>query len=67
MYRPGQTLRVPGGLDSQISRKSAHKGGRVVSPTYRPLPQEIFLILISVQSVAGRIMSKKNFSDIIGN
>ena len=49
-YRPGQDLRVSGVWGSQISRQLPHEGDRVISPTYGlPLPQKIFLVLISVR------------------
>ena len=49
LYRLGQAQRFPRGWGSQISRQLEHEGGKV-SPTHRPpLPQEIFLVLISVR------------------
>jgi hypothetical protein len=53
LNRSGLALRIPEVWDSHISRHSAHENGKVVSPTHRPpLPQEIFVVLISL---TGRI------------
>ena len=48
---PLQALTGPGGWGSQISRQSAHEGGKVVSLMHRPPlpPKEVFLVLISVR------------------
>ena len=49
-YRPGQARRDPEVWGSQISRQSAHKGGKVVSPTHwQPLLPEKILVFISVK------------------
>ena len=76
LYRPEQVLSFPGGLDFQISRQSAHKGGKLVSPMQQPslplvnVPSTRFCSRLSrPQSniAAGRILSMKNSSDTTGN
>ena len=66
-YRHGQALRV------QISRQSAHEGGKVVSPMHRPplSPRKyswysILLEAVLILGPAGRIVSK-NSSNSTGN
>jgi hypothetical protein len=50
-YKPGQTLTNPGVWGNQILRQSAYEGTKVVSSPHRPpLPQKLFLVLISVRS-----------------
>jgi len=44
--RPGQTLKVAGGCDPRISRKSAHEGCQSYEPAAFS-PQKIILVLIS--------------------
>lgn len=73
LYKAGLSLRVPGGRSSHISGHLSRGDGKIVSPAHRlPLPQVIFLVLISLRgwvdprAIEG-IISMKNSNESIGN
>jgi hypothetical protein len=74
LYRPVQALRVPGGWVPQISRQSAHEGGKVVSPMHRqpalrtPRKYSWYSFLLEVESSPGPLCGRKDYvNDTMGN
>ena len=62
---PREVLRIPGGWGSQISRHSAHKGGKVISRTLQPPspPREYswYSFLLGTESTAGPYGGRKDY------
>ena len=78
LYRTVTGLEVSTGLRLPDFERSAHEDGKTISPTHQPalpLPQKIFLVLVSVKrwcrpqchSADGRNTSMTNSSDTIGD
>jgi hypothetical protein len=67
-YRPEETLRVPEGLDSQISWQSAREGFEPYAPAdFIPRSHPWCSLRLKGHSAAGSIKEMKNPSDSIGN
>ena len=65
LYKPLQTLKVPGASGSQISKESTNESGKVVSLTHRPpLPTRKYSwysFLLQAESTPGLLWGRKDY------